>query len=557
MEAGQFPPGQFSSVSGSSSQKDIPTPFSAKNQTIEINGKFFRVKEMMVDGKKVDVSKLKSTDIQQLQSLARQAIQEEHGDTSSYTVSLTDNSAVVNGKEFIPEGQKTLNDVTTLGENLLKTQKQEKKHTFKSRVPSNAKATAIKVGAVALFILTSPLIIAIGLLIGGGVLLKDLGSSIKHAIFETDNLKEAMKEMKTKEEENKFNGLSKVHEKFLKPNDDAILNPIKIEVPHFHQNEKFLQETLQNKAERHINRALMRNSSDIDQTTISNLVKNLEVGDFASENALKTKLFSHMLGLEKVLEDNDIKLLVKEAKIASVNTREQDQKALQELQDALSSIPSDYRAANTRVTNALRAVIESPSYQAIKEDPNNLYVRYVSNISYGLWNSVQVIDEYKEFGKKVLGHVDQAAIQAEGLTAGEQQRKIMEEAHNQTKQQIYTDHGLAEKILYAFTHPAQALGSLNSEGGWHREIASAFGTSTYDPHGKFNNNPSLQGTTSATFANNQKASINNCYGGSPTIGDRYQTTISPEFEAVCQAVENQRFTKQKDPNIPDRIYYTN
>lgn len=545
----------INSVPKENSSKKEQLPL-LQNQKIVISGKTYRIKELTIDGKKINVEDLKFHDrhfIEHVQNLAQNAVEKSEIKATSYNISLSENSTIVNEtKVEHPVTKKTLNDVKNLGEKILKTQKEEeifvKKHSFKSRIPSLGKATAIKASAVALIILTSPLIILMGTIIAGGAFLMDLTASIKHGINKTDNLMQEQRAMKGTEEEKKFLSLQEVHNS----------TSSKAEVPNFVQNQEFLTKNLQNKVERHLDKANVRMGLPIDQARIKEITNDLNINDFKNEESLKRKLFSLFPKLDTVLTDADIALIAKEAKVASINTYDSDQKALNELQSALSVNPSNYPDANKRVLSALRNVINSPSYQAIKENPDHPLVKYVSHLSLALWNNVQVIDNYQEFGKKVLNSVDQTAIRQDpNLTSGQQQRQIMEEAHKKTKQQIYTDHGLAGKILYAFTHPSQSFGSLTSEGGWKREIAGAFGFGDYDSHKDFNNSPSLQGTTNATFKNGKEVVINNCYGGSPTIGNRYQTEVAPEFHAACQAVENNMFAKQKDLSIPAFIYYTN
>ena len=50
--------------------------------------------------------------------------------------------------------------------------------------------------------------------------------------------------------------------------------------------------------------------------------------------------------------------------------------------------------------------------------------------------------------------------------------------------------------------------------------------------------------------------MNNCYGGSPTIGDHL---IAPEFEAAIQAAENNQLSPKeaRDPAIPMVVIYNN
>jgi len=570
----------------------------------EINGKKYRIKEVKVGNDTINFQSLKHSDAafkNLLQSIAEDVIQKSESQQvsadqkglsgTSHKITLSSRgTAKLDGQTVGSDYQSTLEKVQKAASVIIKKQETVKtelqKHEFTKDPISPVKSVALRVGVVALSILTSPITISLGLAIYAGVGIHKLGKLIHNSFNNSHDLGKASDKMKLAEEKSKFEGLTKTYANFktAKPdlkNTKALGDELNIGGLGFSQEKR--KEILDNKVERHILNAFERNGKTLPNKETLNAIKNnLTLKDYKDFATLKLKLFEHYPALEteglsqldEILSNDTIQKIVNDSKTAFTDTSIQGQKALNELVNALKTTdPKDYAIANQNITVSLRDLINLPSYQAIKEDPNNSVVQLVSVLASAMWNEVQALPAYKELGETVLTKVAGETINAQvDKTAGEKRREILETSHSQTTKENYTDHGLPAKILYGFTHIRQSFGSLASEGGVLREIAFAFGLDRYDSHGELRNNPSIQGITQATIRNEDgngneieiNAKINNCYGGSPTIGDRKETTLAPEFHAICQAAENKRFAQVKDKElggiyhaIPDFIYYNN
>lgn len=546
-----------------------------QNGIISFEGRRFRVKQVKIQGQTIDFQNLKPHDqefksqieAQVGKSLKKFNINEIKRDEGSYKLSLTNEKVTlktekegqitesfkaISSNEKIQKQETQLESINQLGLAILqKPAIDVKKHTFTKDVPSHLQATAIKVGVTFASIIFAPILIPLLLVIGGAA---HLGVAIHNAVQKKYNLVDASKEMKTLEEKNKFDALKQISEDF------KTANPNFIE-PMTNQNTGALNslETSQNKAGRHILRFLANNGTSIDKkkmTEIKDIVGKFKPEDFIDTKSLEKAIKKAVPELKNSLTDAQVSTIMDELKF----TKERGKKAvkgdIQKLENLIKTLetdPSNFGNANTKVTAELRAVIQSPTYQALKEDLDNEYVKLTHKLACGIWNNVKSLSAYEGFAKEALPDIDQM------IADDKSPREIMEESHDRTKLEHFTDHGLPAKILYAIINPTQALGSLASLGGWQRELAGAvpfIGNRVYDSHGELHNNPSLQGTTIAAIRSGDapvNAKINNCYGGSPTINDQ----IAPEFEALCQAAENNQFASDPDNSIPSMISYTN
>lgn len=228
------------------------------------------------------------------------------------------------------------------------------------------------------------------------------------------------------------------------------------------------------------------------------------------------------------------------------------ERSLKELLTILKNSDSNHSAStNQELVAALRKALSSRVYEALKDDPNNSSVQLLHRLASDLWNKAPSMDAYCDVGQSIVEEMDIPDGEMDGAALAEH----LEKSHKTMSELHYTDHGLG-KISYGLTHPAQLLGSMASEGGVARTVASTVGKGVYDSHGKLANNPSLQGTTTLSLKSGKKAEVRNCYGGSPTIGDH---RISPEFKAAIQAAENNQMLPpdKRDKNIPTMVIYNN
>lgn len=536
------------------------------------DGRQFRIKQVKIQGQAIDFQNLQPKDqkfktqieAQVGKSLKNFDVNEIKRDEGSYKLSLTkekvtfktekDGQVTENTKQLTPDQiqkQETqLTNINKLGLAIL--QKPEidvRKHTFTKDVPSHLQATAIKVGVTFASIIFAPILIPLLLVVGGAA---HLGVAIHNAIQKKYNLVGASKDMKSIEEKNKFDALKQISRNFRtgKPN---FIKDIK------NENTTALKslQTSQNKAERHILRFLANNGTPIDKQKmedIREIALKFKPEDFIDVKSLEKAIKEAVPELSNSITEAQVSNIIDELKFTKIRGKKAINEDIQKLENLIKTLetePASHAAANTKVTTELRAVIQSPTYQALKEDPDNEYVKLTHKLACGIWNNVKSLSAYEGFAKQVLPDIDQMV--------GKNPHEIMNESHDRTKLEHFTDHGIPAKILYAIINPAQALGSLASLGGWHRELAGAvpfIGNRVYDSHGELHNNPSLQGTTTAAIRIGNatiNAQINNCYGGSPTINDQ----IAPEFEALCQAAENNQFTSKPDNMTPSMISYTN
>ncbi len=417
------------------------------------------------------------------------------------------------------------------------------KHKVTKEMSSQVKSTAIKAITISGVILFGVIALAaIGITKGIFALKGRIMAKV-----DPQNLSLATENMKKTEETEKFSALQKA----AKDHDC---------IPHLHNNLTDLLRTdiKHQKLERFLLRSVAKKGEALTpklRQEIKTASQSLTEANFSSTNALKKALSN----VNPQLSDQDILNLHSELYATGDHVEKEAasfNQILKELDGLLKSSSKDVAAVNQQVTSKLREALNSPAYQALKEDPTNQSVQFLHSIASAIWNNVQALDAYKTLGEAALRRVPKDPYQPDPST-GKEMHVILEASHKKASQELLTDHGIPGKILYALKHPTQTLSSMASEGGLLRSVAEVFGKGVYDSHYLLSNNPSLQGVTTAQIATSKgpiNASINNCYGGSPTIGDNQ---ISPEFDALCQAAENKQFSSKSDPTIPDVVYYTN
>lgn len=463
---------------------------------------------------------------------------------SKEKVTLQTSTEKVMVKETIKKYEKNLNTIQASGLKIIKKieEIEVNKHIFTKSPMGTAKSIAIKVGTVAAVILASPLLLVAGVAINAGVWI--------HKTIKKDSIVNEAEILTKKTEQYKWSGLKEIYT-------SQVGGGISV-TKGFSSNEEKLK-VLQNKLERHLMLSFKRNGKNYDNTIFRDLQSNLKLNDFANLETLKSKIRNLAPESNKILSDDEILDLYQESKAAFMDTSRADQEKIANLLETFETKPVDFTAANQEITAKLRDVIDSPTYQALKEDAENEYVKLVHKLSCGIWNNVKALPAYQEFGEKVLKDIDSYKGLDGKPIDGKKMVEILNESHHYLEKKLFTDHGLIQKVIFAFTHPEMSFRAASSEGGMLREMVGAFGFGTFDPHGTANNNPSIQGTTRASIINGEEtinATINNCYGGSPTISNRTGTQIAQEFHAVCQAAENNQFAKTKDNSIPSIVYYT-
>lgn len=533
------------------------------------DGRQFRIGRITIEGKTINFSDLSHEDKEFKRKVENEVAKNLHRfcktnelkkDDGAYKLSLskekvtlkTENKEQVIDKKAQDFGKKkaiknyenNLNTIQTSGLKII--EKNEKievnKHIFTKSPMGTAKSIAIKVGTIAAVILASPLLLVAGVAINTGVWI--------HKTIKQDSIVSQAETLTKKTEKFKWDGLKEIYR--LEVNKGIVVTK------GFSSDEEKLG-VLQNKFERHLMLSYKRNGKNYDNASFSKLQSNLNLNDFENLETLKNKIRSVAPELNKILSDDEILGVYQESKAAFMDTSRADQEKIANLLETFETNPVDFTVANQEITAKLRDVIDSPTYQALKEDPENEYVKFVHKLSCGIWNDVKALPAYQEFGEKVLKDIDSSKNLDDKPIDGKKMVEILNDSHHYLEKKLFTDHGIFQKVIFAFTHPEMSFRAASSEGGMLREMAGAFGFSTFDPHGTANNNPSIQGTTKAYIINENEtinATINNCYGGSPTISNRTGTQIAQEFHAVCQAAENNQFAKIKDHSIPSIVYYT-
>ncbi|MCE2983287.1 MAG: hypothetical protein LW832_06945 [Parachlamydia sp.] len=229
------------------------------------------------------------------------------------------------------------------------------------------------------------------------------------------------------------------------------------------------------------------------------------------------------------------------------------QKTIEALLTQLNSSGTSPATQNPQFIAALRQALNSPVYQAIKEDTTDQSVKLLHRFAVDMWNRAPSMEAYSKLGSCILQEASFGSDNQE--KSGVKLAEKLAKSHAMMEQQHYSAHGLAN-FPYALAHPKQALGALASEGGAVRHIPGMFGMDVYDSHGTLANNPSLQGVTPIMQGDQQIAKVHNCYGGSPTIGDN---EIAPEMKAAIQAAENNQMAapQDRDDKVPMLVVYNN
>ena len=150
--------------------------------------------------------------------------------------------------------------------------------------------------------------------------------------------------------------------------------------------------------------------------------------------------------------------------------------------------PSDPSSANKQFILQLRKALQSPVYQALKEDPTQPCIRLLHRFASDMWNKAPSTSSYQDLGKSIMHEMDLEEIDEKYLAKGakkldggelathlEASQKKMEDIH-------WSDHG-SSGLFYKLTHPRQTLGAMASEGGVAREVPAMVGVDQYDSHG--------------------------------------------------------------------------
>ena len=163
---------------------------------------------------------------------------------------------------------------------------------------------------------------------------------------------------------------------------------------------------------------------------------------------------------------------------------------------------------------------------------------------------MHALKAYSDLGGRMLAATGGFKTDSDGIS-GEKVVENLTETHRLSSDRLDSDLGWSF-VAYGVSNLDQVGQSMASHGGVLATIAAVAGHENYDPHMQANNTPSLQGVTHSN-ANGLQFCVNNCYGGSPTIGDE----IAPEFIALLQAIENNQNASTGDASIPDHLLYNN
>lgn len=404
--------------------------------------------------------------------------------------------------------------------------------SLKNRVSKNKETSSMtKIGRVAQAILFGIAALAFTplfmLVAGGAALGKNIADYYRISKdHEGEHLLTANKKMKIEEEQIKLDAAK------------SLLVQLDVEKMTAGLEEKLLDEATHRLQ---IERLVLRKIADASKKEeVYKIVAALDLTQSYPVNAEKT--------LSQIVKEtvNEVKFMhAEQASAVAAEFR----KLLAEFRE-LESSSKETRYVNEMITKKLRELINSQVYQALKYDPSNPAIQFIHRFAVSIWTEVKVLGTYQEFGQKAIERATSLFPEREGETSISMaiNGSIKSVAHD-----LFQVRHLPQLILYTFTHPLQTLASILSEGHWYSGVIEAI-IGKYDVHGRLSNNPSLQGTTTVSLRN-QKAIVNNVYGGSPTIKDE----ISPEFLAVVQAAENNQFADQKDhlDEIPDQVFYTN
>lgn len=226
------------------------------------------------------------------------------------------------------------------------------------------------------------------------------------------------------------------------------------------------------------------------------------------------------------------------------------------LQDPAGVHHVDPAQANRSFIETYRKLLGHPVYQSLKMTDLQPFVALLHDFAIAIWNDVHILDEYRAVGRAIIvdGNLEYEEIDTnEPYGANAMLSDKLKASQEVVADCHYDNDRLISKIAYAAMHFWQVMGTLASEGGMARHIPALFGVDQYDSHGTLSNNPSIQGTS--TWKGPEiEGRVNNCYGGSPTIGDHQ---IAPEFMALLQAVENNLSApeKRRRQKVPSKVIF--
>jgi hypothetical protein len=227
------------------------------------------------------------------------------------------------------------------------------------------------------------------------------------------------------------------------------------------------------------------------------------------------------------------------------------EKKLAAFVEAIKNPPAEAstRETNEKIIQKFREVLQCDAYQAMKCDPSDPAIQFIHRFAASIWTEVKAMDAYHEFGQAVRRRARELSDDLEPMWM----TGAIHESMKTVRHDLLRMKGV-EKVVYVLTHPQQIAASfVSEEHGLAKTVASVVGE--YDSHGALSNNPSLQGATTIPLEPGQSGTVQNVYGGSPTVGE----LIAPEFLAVIQAAENNQFAEpeQRLAEVPDRVFYTN
>ncbi len=219
----------------------------------------------------------------------------------------------------------------------------------------------------------------------------------------------------------------------------------------------------------------------------------------------------------------------------------------------------DENKTNLELLLQLRKILELPAYQALKTCTSDPAIRFIHELNAAMYLGVSAPDTFKELGEGYNASVVHPRVDG---GEGAQMADLFEQSWQNVSTDLYIDGGdgkvnkIMGKVIYAISHPAQAMLSIASHGGTLRTLADV----SYDAHAAvLANNPSVQGVLKSTVTTGDgrtvEARVTNVATGSPTIDD----AIAPEYLALLQAIENQQFAEEIDQieGLPNHMVYTN
>lgn len=218
------------------------------------------------------------------------------------------------------------------------------------------------------------------------------------------------------------------------------------------------------------------------------------------------------------------------------------------LTDSIKLNDKNPTQANRNFIRIYRLLLEHPIYQVFKFDSEVLHISLLHNFACAIWNDVHSLNEYTSIGRAIIADANLQDQTNDSLT------NILMASQSCVAKLHHANDNFTSRIRYGITHFWHMMGTLSSEGGWLRFLPSLLGIE-YDSHGTLSNNPSLQGTT-YWCGPLIKGAVNNCYGGTPTIGD---DKIAPEFNCLLQAIENNVLDPKarESPRILSQVIFNN